>query len=353
MRWLSALILLLLPAVVLAQPDVISVIGTIEDGGQALVWGTDFGAKVPQAPIHWDTFEGGGTNLIDIFGHWNITSDNASADQPRYYESEQRPGTTSLGCARVVIDAPVIGSRDLFYHSYSAVFDQTYFISYWVKYPAATSIDRGMFFYIAAGTPLQESRPYLSLVNTESGGTRTSYFWNQYSCTGSDYSPLNFATPMPVDQWVNVRIQVDHGKAGIADGNIKVWLDGSLVLDQQSTKFLDAGCGGHDTPWFGGWNSAYYGSTAVLFDDVYIDHFWARVEVGDQENYLACTKFEAQYPVDWSGTEITIQLNRGSFQVGQDAYLFVTDDTGAHNALGKKIVWTETVAPIPCDGYPH
>ena len=353
MRWLPALILLALPAAVLAQPDVTSVGGTIEDGAVAEVRGGNFGGKVPVIPIHWDTFEGGGTELLSLFGHWRIESDNVSADQPRYYALEQRPGTTSLGCARVPITASQTGQRDFFYHSYSALFDQTYFISFWAKYPAVTSSQRGQYFQVSAGTPIQESRPYLGFYNAESEGTRLTQVRNTWDCVFSANLDDTTTNPMSVDQWVNVRIQVDHGKAGMADGNMKVWLDGVLEIDQQDTRYIRTGCDGHDTPWFGGWNYLYGGTIAVLYDDVYIDHFWARVEVGDNENYLACTKFEVQYPTDWSDTVITINLNRGSFQVGEDGFVFVTDDAGLVNALGKKITWTESVVPIPCDGYPN
>jgi hypothetical protein len=70
-------------------------------------------------------------------------------------------------------------------------------------------------------------------------------------------------------------------------------------------------------------------------DDFYIQRgTLARVEIGDRSSWKSCTWREIQKPSAWSNSSITIQLNRGSFQQGQTAYLYVVDANGTVNSQG-------------------
>ncbi len=68
----------------------------------------------------------------------------------------------------------------------------------------------------------------------------------------------------------------------------------------------------------------------INIDDVYMQFgTQARVEMGDSQEYSACTKLEIQIPTQWSRDSISLKVNRpASFALAQTAYLFVVRDDG-------------------------
>ena len=72
----------------------------------------------------------------------------------------------------------------------------------------------------------------------------------------------------------------------------------------------------------GTWSGSY------KFDDIYVDYTWARVEMCDSPTWATCKHREVQPPVAWSNTNITIQMNRGTFQPGQQVFIYVLDHAG-------------------------
>ena len=70
----------------------------------------------------------------------------------------------------------------------------------------------------------------------------------------------------------------------------------------------------------------FYSKFAHYYDDIYIDSTLARVEIGNSTNYYSSTHRELQIPVSWNNTTITVELNQGSFQAGQEVYLFVINE---------------------------
>ncbi len=80
----------------------------------------------------------------------------------------------------------------------------------------------------------------------------------------------------------------------------------------------------------------YYGNLSggegrdmkIYYDDIYIGNSRARVELGDNKSWDDCILREIQVPTTWAENSITIEVNQGSFQSGDTAYLFVVDETG-------------------------
>jgi hypothetical protein len=68
--------------------------------------------------------------------------------------------------------------------------------------------------------------------------------------------------------------------------------------------------------------------TDVYFDDIYIDGTVSRVELGNSGDYSLCDHVEMQVPTTWAATEITVNVNTGSFADQDAAYLFVVDADG-------------------------
>jgi hypothetical protein len=84
------------------------------------------------------------------------------------------------------------------------------------------------------------------------------------------------------------------------------------------------------------------------FSEVYIDNTLARVEIGNASTFAACTHREIQIPTKWSGTSVTVTVNRGSFAVGNTVYLYVVDASGVTNSNGYAMtIQDATSAPSP------
>jgi hypothetical protein len=70
------------------------------------------------------------------------------------------------------------------------------------------------------------------------------------------------------------------------------------------------------------------------FASVYIDDTHARVMLGDNIDYNACTKMEPQIPISWREDRISIKVNLGNLPNEGTAYLFIFDQTNNRNATG-------------------
>jgi len=86
---------------------------------------------------------------------------------------------------------------------------------------------------------------------------------------------------------------------------------------------LFAGCGYNTTEYPLMWQ-----------DDIYVDNTRARVEIGDASNWSDCIHRDIQIPTSWSDDSIAIDVNQGSFAVGEDVYLYVVDSDGVVNEEG-------------------
>lgn len=126
------------------------------------------------------------------------------------------------------------------------------------------------------------------------------------------------------------------------DGKCQIWWDNKLIFDWY-THFLDQRnnpsyapskiTGDFDTN--GGdlaaeWNVGNYFSSASTstwmdFDDIYMDNTLARVELGNTENFAACTITEVQPAQSWADDQVTVTINRGQFKSGETVWLYVID----------------------------
>lgn len=66
-------------------------------------------------------------------------------------------------------------------------------------------------------------------------------------------------------------------------------------------------------------------NSQVFLDDIYIDDTCARVMIGNSPIFESCTRREIMIPKSWSDGLIVATFNRGSFVIGERAYLFVID----------------------------
>jgi len=89
----------------------------------------------------------------------------------------------------------------------------------------------------------------------------------------------------------------------------------------------------------GDWSVGHYfssasGGTYADFDDVYLDHSIARVELGNAPDIDACSVLEIQPPRTWSDRRLQVTVNAGAFKPGAKVYLYVTDEDGRVNLQG-------------------
>ena len=55
---------------------------------------------------------------------------------------------------------------------------------------------------------------------------------------------------------------------------------------------------------------------------------WQRVEFGNASTYSDCTHREIQVPTAWSSDSLSITVNQGTFEDGENSFLFVVDADG-------------------------
>ncbi|MGQ0645179.1 MAG: hypothetical protein ACT4O3_06765 [Elusimicrobiota bacterium] len=146
------------------------------------------------------------------------------------------------------------------------------------------------------------------------------------------------------------------------DGHCRVWWNHRLVFDWR-THFQNPANNPSSAPGYpiqgdfdtdgadlaqdwsiGNYFSSASPSTWVDFDDVYLSHTLARVELGNAPSYEACSVLEAQIPLEWSDRSIRVQVNAGAHRSGFPAYVYVTDARGAVNPAGYPLSVGQPVA---------
>jgi len=173
------------------------------------------------------------------------------------------------------------------------------------------------------------------------GGNRKN-IW--YSCHTSLHSFPEFSGvlsgfyPSPSfspssDTWYLVEVFLNIN----TDSRLRIYFDGELKLDSDNDneswdlepfetggRTLDVG------------HMIGYGSDFSVdhndFDDIYIDYTKARIEVGNNSTFADCTHREIQIPTDWTPTAIEFESNQGSFENGEQCWMFVIDEFGNASA---------------------
>lgn len=153
------------------------------------------------------------------------------------------------------------------------------------------------------------------------------------------------------DGWSRVSTWLKAGVNPIVD-NGSIWFSAENGTDREVyTKsslpmFAGAGTHGWDHWYVGPWSNGPYIANP-LFDDVYLSYganAVARVELCDSRTFLNSKHCEIQPSAVWNDGQITFNLNPGSFKVGQVAYIYVVDSTGAVSSNGYNY---KIGAPLP------
>ena len=173
------------------------------------------------------------------------------------------------------------------------------------------------------------------------------------------------AIPNRPTGWHKMAIYYKKSSApGANDGKCLVWWDNRLVFDWRShfensandpSNVITGDADFDDGDLAGEWSVGNYFSSAstntwVDFDDIYMSHTLARVEIGNASTYAASTVLETQAPVAWADNQITLQTNLGALSEQQPMYLYVTDQYGNVNASGFPVNTTDCSGQEPYGG---
>lgn len=332
---------------VLNLPNVTSINGDLKHGSVVTVNGVYFGQKPTPAPLVMDDFSvGNNGDLLSARG-WLVDSDNPDFDKPQLSSAKLRH-SNSVNSAKFHFTRETSPLQDLAYKQGLPVTGTKRYVDYWMWYqmPVQTSgqpqhqlkllkVQTGKSSYASAtGGPGVDGYP---LIDTYAwryiSGNRSTYFpvFAAPSVGPSLYSQTHFTD----GAWVHVRMLIDAGTEGTANGTLKVWFDDTLVINRSDIMMVAAGYGA--LPWFNNFQIGKYlgntdydpkSETTIYFSEVYYDTTWARVEIGDNAVYDSCKHREIQVPQNWSDGQISFKVNQGSFSSTEPAYLYVIDASG-------------------------
>lgn len=313
------LAILLIAPVVLAAPVVITVANSVDNGGSIIITGTGFGSKPQAAPWWWDNFEGEtpGATISNDYSPYTDHSD--LAELPIYSTNFPRsPGAISARqCCQ--------GTSNMAKHNFPGVPNAKAYVSWWFRGTrSGYSVSNKVFNFNPS--PSWGPPQYLW------GGDANNYRYNVRDVNRQDtMTPENLYTPDPYNNgWHRWEIIINLATSGtyeiLVDGDSRgVGAVGNIGADVHSMFF----------------NSYFsYNDASQTFesftDEIYIDTTMARVEIGNESTFGACTHREIQIPSAWSATEITVTVNTGTFAENDIAYLFVVDSDNIASA-GKQI----------------
>lgn len=339
-----------------AAPGVSGVSGTITHGASMTISGSAFGNKSHAAPLKWDDFENGTIGAdISATGYW---VNHSQSGDIKFTGGRPRTAVST----RCVVDKMT--------YSWPSVYPNSNFYHLDVWPYAGKKYLTGYLYidFVTLNTPVEWQAklihvlsgaehadwPVLALQSwwTPDGqpGNNGSYFEYQY--TGAAW-PSAWNDWARAGEWFRFEVEwQDSTSPAAADGSARftVYHPNAPVVTSVRTGTTMAADGKTiSTPHFGyllvNENTGHEVDT--YWDDIYMDDTWARVEVCNASTYASRSHCEIQIPSGWSTGSITVTVNQGSFLNGTTAYLYVTDASGARNADGYPIVFSNTVTVVP------
>ncbi len=309
--------------------------GTISQGNSVVVSGALFGTKASAAPIRWEDFEGHTPNAAvstsdgwDSVDGWSyITNDHTN--KPIYSSLATHAG--QLGMMSRFIGGTG-NSSVLKRGNYSTGF----YLDTWYRYVPANPASRNNKIYMLYGSGASEM-PQTALTgfcDLNAGMVTPTYA--SPTGVGNDGGYPGLSQSDLVGSMKHLQVWVSPSNPEGADnGYVRIWVDGVAKEVNNLTTVM---------PGVGYWNQArigYYvahdavdgcaaaGDAYTYWDNIYIDNTQARVELGNAPTYSACTHREIQIPTSWSSSQVTVTMNQGTFNSGENAYLYVVTANGA------------------------
>ncbi len=343
---IATIILFAISMVAFGQnPQINNVTGTILDGQQITITGSNFGANGPNIVL-FDDFKRG-TDGEDITLNATIGTWNVRNHLPTYGEDSQNNIAGRFigdGGGRLIAD-------------FSDV--QEIFISYRVLIPIGNHFPNSG----APNTfPSGSQWKIVWLMDGDRGAAGNDDLvlptWGNgtyFSIAGNDNAyqlqtgrPSNDTNWFSFLDWNRYSVYMKGGTIPDVDPGT-VWAQGmSEEFGQKIFGSIDRRLfDGDDTPdgyqfeddaisrWnrlnVPGWHRGGDDNAAAMYDDIYIatgDFAQARIEIGNKPIYANCNILAIATPTSWQGNVITTTVRQGTFQKGETIYLFVIDKDG-------------------------
>lgn len=334
MLFVRVLFILLIPAILYAQPAISGVSGTLTHGQSITISGSGFGTKTQAAPVAWDNWEDG-TLTIPTVGAWTSTLglEGVSSSFPRharstysaYKQNWTQIGNDAYGAVRGGSDSPKWYAQYWFRFGSDWIWSPTYtpgssFLGNvkWIRLWSTGSIDEN---FVCS----QQSNWVTICINEY---ISPSVQWRPNGCCSETYFDLR---AQPNEVWHLFEIEFQDSTVNTVDGIYLVWFNGSLVIDYTTSPTgleTREDFTNNKRPFsLGFYNSWGSGTALVQLDDAYIDNTWARVILCQGSTWNTRGLCEIQPPTSWSDTSITVTFNQGAFSSGQP-YLYVVTDSG-------------------------
>lgn len=305
-----------------------SVTGTVTHDGQIVIAGSGFGNKAPAAPVVYDNFEAGGSHgaVIDAtatVGTWTQVGLDG-VQLPYFNTSIKYAGSAAM-------EARFSGGQATSGVKIAGNYDDHFYIDAWVNYDkedaAPWSRVRKLFLMFGDGEIEYPQIHFGTSDCTENPTFRPGGYASLTDQTSFEYAfPVNDIA----GEWHHLQVWAQASDSGVANGKLRVWLDGVLRATSDAYLTVTNNTGNWDHMRVGYYHAhdeiaglcdASPGDAFVYWDNVYVDNTPARIEIGNAATYAACTHREIQIPSDWSATSITATVNAGTL-TGSN-YLFV------------------------------
>jgi hypothetical protein len=356
---------LIFPCWASAEPNITGVKGYISTGETMDLYGATFGIKGQAAPIRYDDFESGttvGHLIVDDLPWWSrqeVPGQVASIANDNCRPSKTKCGKfiESVDSSNTAIRSDAIYRRNVGFASTGKMY-----LNFWSYVDVLGTADGTSPSYQikfvqtakdwSPGNPIV--LPTYEFSHWQYGSPPNSGWYNKSfqanywdgggSSTSFSFPRDSFKTP----GWYQISVQTDFGAIGSANGSTKMWVskpglsDAYSVVSNSGVKYVVAS-GYPDYIKFGWYAGSYFPTsmntftTTLYYDNIYIDNSWARVEIGDADTYDNCMHREIQIPVTWETGHISLKVNPGSFNLNDNVFLYVFDESGTCNAKGYSI----------------
>lgn len=342
----------------LGAPTITGVTGTISDGQSISIRGNGFGANGPTVVL-FDDFEGGtngqqmAANLAKI-GTWNTIQ---QAPYVTYSNANKISGSLS---ARFNMNYPDGYGMPVAKFKFASPVT-SFFASWWALIPPGTGIpgENGpetgganwKNVWVMDATSIGEDDPgrgdqtLPTIFATCAYLTANDSVYNKWLCD----PPINWS--FTKGTWWHFAAWIKGGYSN--DGEVKFWTLSSSqglrqLINQNGVTTLNPG----RVRWYlnmNGFARRDYNAYPT-FDDMYVatgEYAQARVEIGNSPTYMSSTKLALVTMNSWNDSLIAGIVRQGSFQAGDQAYLFVTDAAGNVNSGGYPITISATISTGP------
>lgn len=173
-------------------------------------------------------------------------------------------------------------------------------------------------------------------------GLRLSWTNDQITQAGLSSSESSFLAEVSAGQWNFMELFID-----LNVGKVTARVNGERGFEESFGSDKDFEGKWSPTIALLGFNGKIQVFQEVEVDDIYMDHRFSRVLIGDKPNFSDLKSYKLQVPVEWSDNQIVVKPGRNGTDFTEAAYLYVVNEDGQVNELGFPLCESCGSAPNP------